>query len=187
MQQEVLSFALLTLAPLASSEIAPWLSLEPFSTSNNAGYTSGQGGHGYSSGGQGYNSGGYQQVAFHAQRASAFSRKGAPVAFERALTNLGGGWGRSGSIFTCPISGTYHFSWSALSSSNRELRLALVRSGEEVAASWADRDGYQTASGSATINLRAGDKVWLELEEGEVYEPSHSRRGYASFNGHRLA
>ena len=80
MQQEVLSLALLTLAPLASSEIAPWLSLEPFSTSNNAGYTSGQG---YSSGGQGYNSGGYQQVAFHAQRASAYSRKGAPVAFER--------------------------------------------------------------------------------------------------------
>merc|ERR1711962_1400549 len=130
----------------------PFLSLEPFSTSNNAGYTSGQGGQGYSSGGQGYNSGGYQQVAFHAQRASAYSRKGAPVAFERALTNLGGGWGRSGSIFTCPISGTYHFSWSALSSSNRELRLALVRSGEEVAASWADRDGYQTASGSATLN-----------------------------------
>ena len=99
---------------------------------------------------------------------------------------------------------------------------------DQVAASWADRDGYQTASGSATLNLRAGDKVddsfcdddddhegdnddygkyfdecgyddfdamalsthsqvWLELEEGEVYEPSHSRRGYASFNGHRLA
>ena len=28
-----------------------------------------------------------------------------------------------------------------------------------MAASWADRDGYQTASGSATLNLRAGDKV----------------------------
>ena len=88
------------------------------------------------------------------------------------------------------FAGTYHFSWSALSSSNRELRLALVRSGEEVilqhqhqyistsasasgstsvntsqllqaAASWADRDGYQTASGSALLNLRAGDKVRL--------------------------
>ena len=88
MQQEVLSLALLTLAPLASSEIAPWLSLEPFSTSNNAGYTSGQGGQGYSSGGQGYNSGGYQQVAFHAQRASAYSRKGAPVAFERWVVSI---------------------------------------------------------------------------------------------------
>ena len=29
----------------------------------------------------------------------------------------------------------------------------------QVAASWADRDGYQTASGSATLNLRAGDSV----------------------------
>jgi len=165
------------LAACASAEIAPWLA-EPYTTSNQGynggeGYYSGQGGQG-------------GQVAFHAQRASAYSRKGSPITFERSLTNLGGGWGRSGSIFTCPTSGTYHFSWSALSSSNRELRLALVRSGEEVAASWADRDGYQTASGSAILNLRAGDTVWLELEEGEVYEPSHSRRGYASFNGYRI-
>jgi len=169
----------LLMVACASSEIAPWLA-EPYTTSNQ-GHQSGQGGQGYNSGGQGY------QVAFHAQRASPYSRKGSPITFERSLTNLGGGWGRTGSTFTCPLSGTYHFSWSALSSSNRELRLALVRSGEEVAASWADRDGYQTASGSALLNLRAGDKVWLELEEGEVYEPSHSRRGYASFNGYRIA
>lgn len=173
-----LPLTLVAVASFASSEIAPWLA-EPY-IGGNQGYQSGQS---YSSGGQQ----GYQQVAFHAQRASPYSRKGSPVTFERSLTNLGGGWGRSGSTFTCPISGTYHFSWSALSSSNRELRLALVRSGEEVAASWADRDGYQTASGSATLNLRAGDSVWLEVEEGEVYEPSHSRRGYASFNGYRLA
>jgi len=171
---------LMLMVSYASSEIAPWLA-EPYSTSSNQGYQSGQGGQGYNNGGQVY-----QQVAFHAQRASSYSRKGSPITFERSLTNLGGGWGRSGSIFTCPASGTYHFSWSALSSSNRELRLALVRSGEEVAASWADRDGYQTASGSAILNLRAGDTVWLELEEGEVYEPSHSRRGYATFNGYRL-
>ena len=36
-------------------------------------------------------------------------------------------------------------------------------------------------------SLSTHAQVWLELEEGEVYEPSHSRRGYASFNGHRLA
>jgi len=170
---------LMLMVSYASSEIAPWLA-EPYTTSVQ-GYQSGQGGQGYNNGGQGY-----QQVAFHAQRASSYSRKGSPITFERSLTNLGGGWGRSGSVFTCPASGTYYFSWSALSSSNKELRLALVRSGEEVAASWADRDGYQTASGSAILNLRAGDTVWLELEEGEVYEPSHSRRGYATFNGYRL-
>merc|ERR1712110_1188855 len=90
----------LVLASFASSEIAPWLA-EPY-ISGNQGYQSGQG---YSNGGQQ----GYQQVAFHAQRASPYSRKGSPITFERSLTNLGGGWGRSGSTFTCPISGTYHF------------------------------------------------------------------------------
>ena len=41
---------------------------------------------------------------------------------------------------------------------------------DQVAASWADRDGYQTASGSATLNLRAGDKVndsFCDDDEGD--------------------
>ena len=124
------------------------------------------------------------------------------------------------------FAGTYHFSWSALSSSNRELRLALVRSGEEVnffsisiqisirirtrKMNWIrlpppgrtemvtrlllDRpfstSGLETLWVSSQwwlITTALVGQVWLELEEGEVYEPSHSRRGYASFNGYRIA
>jgi len=97
----------LLMVACASSEIAPWLA-EPYTTSNQ-GYPSGQGGQGYingGQGGQGYNTGeqGFP-VAFHAQRALPYTRKGSPITFERSLTNLGGGWGRSGSTFTCPLSG----------------------------------------------------------------------------------
>ena len=56
-----------------------------------------------------------------------------------------------------------------------------------MAASWADSAGYQTASGSVTVSLRLGDRVWLEVEEGQVYEPSHSSRGYTSLTGYRIA
>ena len=63
------------LAACASAEIAPWLA-EPYTTSNQ-GYN---GGEGYQSG-QGGQGG---QVAFHAQRASPYSRKGSPITFERS-------------------------------------------------------------------------------------------------------
>jgi len=201
---------------LASPEVAPWLSPYSSQTAAQ-GYSAGTVGQAYSSGGQGYNpgsqgynpggqgynpgSGGqgynpgdpsgsssscFSPVAFSALRASPSSR-GAPLVFQRSLTNLGGGWGRDGAHFTSPASGTYHFSWSALSGKDRELRLALKRDGQEVAASWADSAGYQTASGSVTVSLRQGDRVWLEVEEGQVYEPSHSSRGYTSLNGYRIA
>ena len=63
------------LAACTSAEIAPWHA-EPYTTSNQ-GYN---GGEGYQSG-QGGQGG---QVAFHAQRASPYSRKGSPITFERS-------------------------------------------------------------------------------------------------------
>ena len=106
--------------------------------------------------------------------------------FERTLTNLGGGWSGATGQFAAPYSGTYHFSWAALSPAHKQLKLALIRNGQEQAASWADQTGYQTASGSAILTLRRGDMVYLYVEEGEVYEPSTSNRGYATFTGYRV-
>ena len=124
---------------------------------------------------------------FTASRATAYSR-GRPgqLVFERTLTNLGGGWSGATGQFAAPYSGTYHFSWAALSPAHKQLKLALIRNGQEQAASWADQTGYQTASGSAILTLRRGDMVYLYVEEGEVYEPSTSNRGYATFTGYRV-
>ena len=84
----------------------------------------------------------------------------------------------------------------------RELRLSLVRGGVELASSWADRwpgpasdsscdpcsprKGYQTASGSTVVTLRSGDRVSLVVEEGQLYEPTYSGRGYTTFSGYRI-
>ena len=164
------------------------------------GGSSGQGfnpGLGGGSSGQGFNPGlgggssssapCYNPVAFTARRATAYSR-GRPgqLVFERTVTNLGGGWNGATGQFGAPHSGTYHFSWAALSPANRQLRLALVRNGQEQAASWADMAGFQTASGTAAITLRRGDTVYLYIEEGQVYEPSNSARGYTTFTGYRV-
>ena len=105
---------------------------------------------------------------------------------ERSVTNLGGGWNGPTGQFVAPYSGTYFFSWSALSTASNHLKLALVRNGREQVASWADRGGYQAASGSAVLTLRRGDTVYLYVEEGEVYESSTSNTGYATFSGFRI-
>lgn len=148
-------------------------------------------------GGQGYNPGTSQQyqqynggfsspVAFTASRASLCCTRRGKVVLERTITNLGGGWnGRTGE-FRAPSSGTYSFSWSALSTERHHLQLGLMRNGLEQVSSWADRTGYQTASGSAVLTLRRGDTVWLEVLDGEVHEPRNSERGYTTFSGYRL-
>ena len=89
----------------------------------NPGYNEGGSGYnpGYSNGGSGYNPGShddtdYGTVAFSARRAdNCCRRSGARVVFDQSLTNLGSGWQARRGEFIAPASGTYSFSWSALS------------------------------------------------------------------------
>ena len=175
-----LTLAFLPYLALSAPEIAPSLAGQGY----NPGHT----------GGQGYNPGqgaGYDReqgpVAFTAHRATAYSRTGpGQLVFERSVTNLGGGWNGPAGQFVTPYSGTYYFSWSALSTARNHLKLALVRDGREQVASWADQGGYQAASGSAVLTLRRGETVYLYVEEGEVYESSTTNTGYATFSGFRI-
>ena len=163
--------------------------------SGGSGYNPGvSGGSGYnpgSNGGSGYNPGynnnGYEVVAFSAKRADSCCRgTNSRIRFDRSLTNLGGGWdGRTGE-FTAPASGTYSFSWSALSPDRQQLRLSLMMNGLEMSSSWADSAGYQSSSGSTVLTLRRGDTVALVVTDGEVFEPRDSRRGYTTFSGYRI-
>merc|ERR1712227_516500 len=142
-----------------------------------SGYNPGSnnGGSGYN---PGYNSNSYDVVAFSAKRADSCCRgMNSRIRFDRSLTNLGGGWdGRTGE-FTAPASGTYSFSWSALSPDRQQLRLSLMMNGLEMSSSWADSAGYQSSSGSTVLTLRRGDTVALVVTDGEVFEPRDSRRG----------
>ena len=49
------------------------------------------------------------------------------------------------------------------------------------------RDGYQAAAGTLNLNLRQGDRLSLELAEGEIYEPLATNRGYSAFSAHRIS
>ena len=128
-------------------------------------------------------------VAFSAIRANTNTNSGfsKPIQFERTITDVGYGWNSRESYFECYHPGTYVFSWSAVSPTELETRLSLFKNGQETGHhSWADRNGYQSASQMAVLNLIRGDRVELRLTEGRLYEPSSSRRGYNTFSGFKL-
>merc|ERR1711962_1065300 len=145
----VMSLLLLLPTALTAPEVAPSpYSQEPGGYLLAQGYNDGspvgqgynpgkQAGQGYNpgnEGGQGYNPG-TQVVACSAQRARSVSGwPGSKIQLSRSLTNLGSGW--DGATFSAPSSGTFHFTWSALSAPNNVLRLSLRRNGQELASSW---------------------------------------------------
>ena len=158
-------------------------------------------GNGGNSNGQGQyypgNNGGYnpspqqgQAIAFSAIRANTYSNSGSSrqqIRFERTITDVGYGWNSRDSYFECYYPGTYVFTWSVVSPSNEETRVSLYENGRETGHHvWGDRNGYQSASNTAVLNLRKGSRVELRLTEGRLYEPSTTSRGYNSFSGFKL-
>ena len=181
---------LVSLVTSVAAELAPrYLPIVPNALSSQ-GYNAGTSGHGYNPGYNPGNNPGYNPgnslVAFTASQADFCCLRRGKLVFRKTLTNLGGGWsGRSGE-FRAPASGTYVFSWSDLSSNNDHLQLALMRNGLEMASSWADAQGYQSAGSTAVLTLRRGDVVFLSVLGGEVHEPRNSDRGYTTFSGYRI-
>merc|ERR1712227_522185 len=156
-------------------------------TGYNPGVSGGSGFNPGYNGGGGYNPGVGGTVAFSARRADTCCRRSrSRVVFDQSITNLGGGWDAGRGEFTAPHSGTYSFSWSALSPDHSQLRLGLMHNSQEMSSSWADSEGYQSSSGSTVLTLRRGDVVGLEVTDGEIYEPGSSSRGYTMFSGYRV-
>ena len=184
----ITGIVVVSLVSLVAGEIAPrYLPIVPNALSSQ-GYNGGTSEQ-HQDHGQGYNPGynpGNSLVAFTASQADFCCLRRGKLMFKKTLTNLGGGWSGRGGEFRAPASGTYVFSWSALSSNNNHLQLALMRNGLEMASSWADAQGYQTASSTAVLTLRRGDVVFLSVLGGEVHEPRNSDRGYTTFSGYRI-
>ncbi len=107
--------------------------------------------------------------------------------FEHLITNEGAGFSASRGEFTAPKSGNYVFNWSGMSPPGKSARISLTKNDRELDVhSWSEENGYQAAANSAVLNLRAGDRVALRLDEGALYEPDGTRSGYTTFTGYRI-
>jgi len=101
--------------------------------------------------------------------------------FQDTLTNIGG-WQARTQQFEAPCDGLYYFSFQALSTKEEDFTIALIKDGVYQVTAYGSKGGYQWGSNSAVLLLRAGSKVYLELQQGAIYEHP-KEEAYTTFNG----
>ena len=134
-------------------------------------------------------------VYFYAQKNAPHKVQGSRIPFELTRLNVGGAMNPSTGIFTAPRNGIYSFHFSGIahyppSSSMSIVRVALMLNGDIIGRSASDTNdnaAYFTHSLHSTLELKTGDKVWLNLDyvqSGAYWHDSH--RHYTHFTGYLL-
>ena len=134
-------------------------------------------------------------VYFYVQRNSPiFNTIGTPIPFDVERLNVGGAMNLTSGKFTAPRDGIYSFSfnglaWFPASSTTVFLRVYMYLNGIGIARGYADEVGtaaqYETFSWQSTLNLKAGDQIWIEINSmstGVSLNDSY----FTHFSGHLL-
>ena len=112
-------------------------------------------------------------VYFYVQRNDIyFNTINTPIPFDVERLNVGGAMNLTSGKFTVPRDGIYSFSFNGLaqfpdSSSAVYLQVYMYLNGSNIARGQADKVGtaaeYETVSFQSTLNLKAGDQIWIEI------------------------
>ncbi|XP_066975340.1 cerebellin-3-like [Macrobrachium rosenbergii] len=124
--------------------------------------------------------------AFTVRRASPYVRAGSKVVFTETVTQTGTGWNTARSEFVATTAGLFFFTFSAVSDRYSHFRVSLKKNEQDVVSAFGDASGYQMGSQSALVSLSPGDRVYLQLQEGQLREAAASSRAYTSFTGFRI-
>ncbi|XP_043232186.1 complement C1q tumor necrosis factor-related protein 4-like [Amphibalanus amphitrite] len=109
------------------------------------------------------------------------------LGFQRTVTSVNARIEQEYGSFITELPGLYLFTFTAVSDSKSHFRIALRRNLQTVVTAFAERSGYQSASQSALIQLSADDVVYLQVEEGCIFESSTPDQTYTSFSGMLVA
>ncbi len=107
---------------------------------------------------------------FYVQKTDPFSTPGVPIPFEMERLNIGGAMNVKTGKFTAPRKGVYFFTFSGVSvmySAPGYLDVGLmvndVQIGRAECASTTGGGDWETLTLQSTIELKAGDSVWLQI------------------------
>nr|QEG99569.1 complement 1q-like 3 [Tachysurus fulvidraco] len=124
-------------------------------------------------------------VAFYAALKEDFGKEDI-LKFSTVMTNLGGRYDASTGTFTCNVAGVYYFSFHIVKN-GLSLRADLTLNDHQIVASAVAVDALHTdtASNSAVLELKDGDRVYVRLNK------SHStfkdtQNLFSTFSGHLL-
>ena len=111
-------------------------------------------------------------VYFYVQRNNYFNTTVTPIPFDVERLNAGGAMNLSSGKFTAPRDGIYEFSFMGsayfpASSSTATLRAFIYMNGNIIGKGQtyelSTAIQYETFSFQSTLNLKAGDQIWLEI------------------------
>ena len=111
---------------------------------------------------------------FYVQRNTPFYTTNVAIPFEIVRLNIGGAFDLSSGIFTAPRSGTYFFSFIGFpvfleSSSIVQIIVGLFLNGNQIGVGESQQQANSLTAENeqfslqSTLNLKAGDKIWLEI------------------------
>ncbi|XP_060066951.1 complement C1q and tumor necrosis factor-related protein 9B-like [Ylistrum balloti] len=107
------------------------------------------------------------------------------IKFDRVKFNEGQAYDSSTGVFTCPISGAYHFVWS-VQVDNTEYGYVLVdfkRNGDTYGFTITHGPKQHTSTNSVVIRLQRGDRIWLQKRLMALIKIADYE---TSFSGHFL-
>ncbi|XP_057365992.1 uncharacterized protein LOC130686840 [Daphnia carinata] len=136
-----------------------------------------------------------QPTYFYVQTSANFNQTKVPIPFDEEMLNVGGAMNSTSGIFTAPRTGNYFFSASGIayipasSSALLYFHIVLYVNGGRIGLAHAFSDElaaeggqHETFSLSSTLNLQAGDQIWLEIF-GMSPGAYMNGNGYTHFNG----
>ncbi|XP_078392307.1 complement C1q tumor necrosis factor-related protein 3-like [Cetorhinus maximus] len=122
-------------------------------------------------------------VIFHA-KVSDGKNPGAKqrLIYDSIIVNKGSAYNPLTGVFTAPVAGTYHFTYSLLGGTHAENTVVHLMRNEETQSylhSKLKSEQAQTASMPAILSLNKGDQVWVRLDSGITW----SGLGAMNFQG----
>jgi hypothetical protein len=130
---------------------------------------------------------------FYVQKTGPFSTSGVPIPFELERLNIGGAMNITTGKFTAPRKGVYFFAFSGVGVLDRPgwvdvgLMVNGVQIGRAECHSTTGGGEWETLTLQSTIELKAGDSVWLQIVALQgAYLQDISERQFTHFSGWML-
>ncbi|KAK3086041.1 hypothetical protein FSP39_012534, partial [Pinctada imbricata] len=92
------------------------------------------------------------------------------IVYDKVITNTGNAYNKTTGIFTCPVPGTYVFTWSTMSESyKKSCHASIYHNGHKLMMthSYENNNGYhEVASNTMVLSLKVNELVWIGTSSG---------------------